>query len=126
MKNKIDIHFNWSTVAGSTEMHNEFKRQFTVTVPKHFKDAFVLPYDVGFVRAFTQPEICYQMGQQGCLDTLVIVPKATLWFDMKTGKAVLQPNQKAFIRTLKEIHGSDRGFKLSSIKQGLDIIKEFV
>lgn len=124
-KKEIDINFDWSSVAGSTEMHNEFKRQFTLTVPKHFKDAFVLPYDVGTVRALAEPENIYKMGQTGCLDTIVITPKATLWFDMKTGKARLQPNQKAFINTLLNIHGEHRGFKINSIAEGLKIIGFF-
>ena len=124
-RKKIDIDFDWSTIEGSTENHNEFKRQFTVCVPKEFINSMVLPYDVAFVRTYSQPEICFHVGQKGVLDTIVEIPNASLFFDMKTGKAKLSPLQKNFVKMMKEIKGVDVAFKITSVRQGLNIIRGF-
>lgn len=125
MRKEIDINFNWSTVQGSTENHNKFKKQFIKVVNKTFLKSMVIPYDIGFVRAYSQPEICYKIGQDGVLDTIVIIPNHVLFFDMKTGNARLSTLQKAFIKQVKLINGVDKAFKINSIKEGLDIIKGF-
>jgi len=118
--------FNYATVAGSTEMHNQFKKEFTIYVSKMIPQALVLPYDVAFVRAYSEPEKVFQVGQKGVLDTIVILPKATLWFDMKTGGARLQKNQMAFCERIFHIHGERRGFKITSVEDGIDIIEQFL
>jgi len=123
--NNIDITFDYSTVKGSTELHEKFKKDFIKVCAKVCPDVMVIPYDVGFYRAYSQPDIIVRCGQKGVLDTVIITPKATLWFDMKTGKNTLQENQKNFIKRLKEIKGEIRGFKINSIKQGLDLIQDF-
>lgn len=85
-----------------------------------------LTYDVGFFRAWSNPDIPVRCGQIGALDIIVMIPKGVLWFDTKTGKARLSPEQKNFVAQLKEVHGEDRGFKITSIQQGIDIIQGFI
>ena len=121
----IDIHFDYSKIKGSTTMHNKFKNEFMVSVAKEFPDVMVLPYDVAFVRAYSEPERCFQVGQKGVLDTVVLGKNWYLFLDMKTGCATLQANQKDFVKRLACINlGSPRGFKINTVFQGLELIRK--
>lgn len=122
---RINISHDYSKERGSTELHQRFKKEFTISVSKEFDSAMVIPYDIGFVRAYSNPDICYKIGQDGVLDTIVVTPKATLWFDMKTGMATLSKEQRAFKERIFQIHGEHRAFKISSVEQGLKIIRFF-
>lgn len=124
MKTPIDIYFDYSKVKGSTELHNKFKREFTICASKEFPDISVIPYDVAFVRAYSQPEICFQMGQKGVLDLIVFGNGWYLLLDTKTGRNNLQTNQKDYRDRIKEINqGVDKAFKINSIIQGLELIR---
>jgi len=120
---RINIYFDYSTARGSTEQHNKFKKEFMICCSYQFPDITVIPYDVGFVRAYNQPEICYRVGQEGVPDTIVFGKDFYLFFDMKTGKNRLQENQIDFKNRIKDINkGIDRVFKLTSVIQGLEVI----
>lgn len=124
MKKEIDIYFDYSKVKGSTELHNKFKSDFMICVSRRFNDVTVIPYDVGFYRAWSNPDIPVRCGQVGVADTIVFGDKWYLFFDMKTGHATLQANQKGFKARIKEINnGVDRVFKINSIAQGLTLIR---
>lgn len=121
----IDLNFDYSKVKGSTELHNEFKKYFKLSVSQNFPNAIVLDYDVAKVRAISQPEIIYQVGNKGVLDTIVLLKNIYIFFDMKTGKNKLQKNQIYFKERIYEINKDERAFKINSIREGLDIIKRF-
>jgi len=119
----INIDFDYSKVKGSTELHNKFKKEFIITVPQHYPNVMVLPYDVAFVRAYSQPEICFQVGQPGVPDTIVLGCGWYLLLDMKTGRATLQQNQRNFQARIFEINlGFGRVFKINSVRAGLRLI----
>lgn len=121
----IDIDFDYSKVKGSTQMHNKFKQEFILTVPKFYPDVVVIPYDVSKVRAMSQPDIIYQVGQVGVPDTIVFGNSWYLLLDMKTGKATLQPNQKRFKKRIADVNkGIERVFKVKSVRQCLNLIRE--
>ena len=119
----IDTYFDYSKVAGSTEMHNKFKKEFMISVSEKFSDVMVIPYDVGFFRAYSQPDIVVRCGQEGVPDTIVLGCGWYLLLDMKTGKAKFQANQKAIKARIAEINkGRERVFKITSVHQGLCLV----
>lgn len=119
----IDVDFDYSKVKGSTELHNKFKKEFMIKVSELLPNVIILPYDVAFVRAYSEPDVCYQVGQPGVPDTLVLAARDYYLFDMKTGRARLTSKQKAFANRVKEISGKDRVFKLNTVRRGIEIIK---
>ena len=124
MTKKINIHFDYSKVKGSTELHNKFKKEFMIVVGRQFEFVSIIPYDVAFVRAYSEPEICFQMGVKGVLDTIVFGNGWYLLLDMKTGNSTLQENQKHYQKRIRHINnGVDRAFKINSINEGLDLIR---
>lgn len=121
---EIDIHFDYSKVKGSTELHNKFQAEFTVSAYRKFNNIIVIPYYVGFVRAYREPDICFKAGAEGIPDTIVFGDGFYLLLDMKTGKATLQKNQLAYRERFKEINlGKDRVFKINSVYEGLLLIE---
>ncbi len=119
----IDVNFDYSKVKGSTPLHNKFKKEFMIKCAQAFYNIVVIPYDVGFVRSYSQPEICYRVGQEGVPDTIVLGKGWYLLLDMKTGKATLQKNQKAFQQRILEVNeGFHRVYKINSVAQGLQLI----
>lgn len=127
MQKPIDINFDYSKVKGSVEMHNKFKKEFMVAVSKKFPDVMVIPYDVLVARAFINPDIIVRAGQAGTLDTIILGNKSYLFFDMKTGSAVMQKNQINFQTRIREINlGNDRAFKITSISQGFELIGQLL
>lgn len=126
MGKEINIDFDYSSVRGSTELHNKFKKEFMISCSWKYENVMILPYDVGFFRAWSNPDVPVRCGKEGVFDTIVIIPNHTLWFDMKTGKATLQQNQKNFKNRLKQIKGYDVAFKVSSVREALNIIEEFM
>lgn len=121
----IDINFNYSKIEGSTTLHNKFKKEFREAASASFDKIIVLPYDVAKVRALSEPERIYQMGQIGVPDTLVLLPNIYLFFDQKTGKARLSKLQNNFKMRVTFINQDQRVFAINSIKQGLDIIRKY-
>lgn len=119
----IDINFDYSKVKGSTELHNKFKKEFMIYVSKEFHGVAILPYDVAFVRAYSQPEVCYQMGQVGVPDTIIFGEGWYRFADMKTGQAKLSHGQVAFRSRMAVINGKTVVYKINSVKQGLDLIR---
>ena len=123
-RKEIDIHFDYSKVKGSTELHNDFKRKFMVVCSRSFPDISIIPYDVGFFRAYSQPDIVVRCGQEGVPDTIVFGDGFYLLFDMKTGKNKLQENQVNYKNRIAEINkGKDKVFKVNTIFQGVELIK---
>lgn len=119
-----DIHFDYSKVKGSTELHNKFKKEFMISAAKEFFNIVVIPYDVSFVRAYSEPERCFQVGQTGVPDIIVFGNGFYYLLDTKTGKNNLQPNQKVFKTRIAGVNkGVDRVFKINSVSQGLEIIR---
>jgi len=123
-KTKINpIDFDYSKVRGSTEMHNKFKKEFMIYCSRKFPDVMVIPYDVGFYRAYSQPDIIVRCGQDGVPDTIVLGCGWYLLLDMKTGKNKFQENQKAIKARIAEINkGRERVFKIKSSLEGICLI----
>lgn len=117
------IDYDYSKVKGNTTLHNQFKKEFEIYACKEFDKIMVIPYDVGFVRAYSNPEIAYKMGMEGVLDTIVLTEKGVIFFDMKTGKARLQKNQMNFCIAVRNILGGHRAFKISSCLEGIQLIQ---
>lgn len=119
----IDINFDYSKVFGSTELHNKFKKEFIIECSRRFPSVTIIPYDVGFFRAWSNPDIPVRCGQVGVPDTIVFGNGWYLLFDIKTGKAVFQKNQQAFKDRIAIINnGRERVFKIKSVNDGLCII----
>lgn len=119
----IDVNFDYSKVRGSTEMHNKFKKEFLISASKKYPDVMVIPYDVGFFRAYSQPDIIVRCGQEGVPDTIVFGCGWYLLLDMKTGKAKFQKNQIACKNRIAQINkGRERVFKITTVNQGLCLI----
>jgi len=120
----IDIDFDYSKVEGSTELHNEFKSKFMVSVGEYFPLVTIIPYDVAFVRAMSQPEVMFQVGRKGVPDTIAFGCGWYEFFDMKTGSARLTKKQRDFQTQIRaNNNGRDRVHKLTTIREGLEIIK---
>jgi hypothetical protein len=120
----INIHFDYSKVEGSTELHNKFKKEFMISVAKEFFDVVVIPYDVSFVRAYSEPERCFQVGQAGVPDIIVLGNGFYFLLDTKTGKNNLRPNQKVFKTRIAGVNkGVERVYKINSVSEGLEIIR---
>lgn len=119
----IDINHDYSKHKGSTEAHNKLKKEFTIMVSRTFDDVVVIPYDVGFFRAWSNPDIPVRCGLEGVPDLIVFGRGWYLMFDAKTGKNKFQDNQKAFAGRLREINKKHVVYKLTTIKRGLEIIK---
>lgn len=117
------IDFDYSKVKGSATLHNQFKKEFEIYVPQHIDNVMVIPYDVAFVRAYSEPEKCFMMGMEGVLDTIVITPDKTFFFDLKTGNAKLSKKQLDFCIAIKRIYGEPRAFKINSCIQGIQLIE---
>lgn len=95
-----------------------------ICVSKKFNNAIVLPYDVGFFRAYSQPEIIVRCGQAGVPDTIVLGCGWYLLLDMKTGKNKFQKNQVDFKERVAQVNnGRQRVFKISTVNQGLCLIE---
>lgn len=110
---------------GSTQEHQNLVKEFTKAVCKEFPDVMILPYTVGMFRDFDSAERIIQAGEKGVLDTVILGNGWYLWFDGKTGHAVFKKEQKAFVARLKEINnGTDHGYKLTSVEQGLNVIRK--
>lgn len=110
--------------SGSTAAHQELIKKFQLEVPKQFPDVMVLPYTNGMFRAWDDPERVIHAGQKGVTDILVLGCGFYLWFDGKTGKAKFTKEQKAFADRIKEINkGTEHVYKLSSVEEGLRVIK---
>ena len=125
MKNKIDINFDYSKVRGSTELHNKFKREFMICASRAFPNVSIIPYDVGFYRAWSDPDVPVRCGQEGVPDTIIFGCGWYLLVDQKTGKATLQDNQKMYKRRIAEINnGVEKVFKINSVFEGLQLIRE--
>lgn len=120
------IDHDYSKEAGSTTLHNQFKKEFEIYVPQHFVNVMVIPYDVGFVRAYSEPEKAYMMGMEGVLDTIVVLPQATFFFDVKTGGNKLTKKQLDFCIAIKKIYGSNRAFKINSCSQGIALMQSIL
>jgi len=119
----INCTKDYSKVKGSTELHNKLKKEFMIMVSRTFDDAFAITYDVGFFRAWSNPEIPVRCGVVGVPDIIVFVQTEYVLFDAKTGKAVFSTEQKSFAKTIKEIAGEHRVYKLTTINRGLEIIE---
>ena len=119
----IDINFDYSKVRGSTELHNKLKKEFMIMVNRTFPNVRIIPYDVGFFRAWSNPDIPVRCGQEGVPDLIVFGKGWYLFFDAKTGKNKFQENQIAWARQMQEINGEHKVFKLSTIARGLEIIE---
>ena len=123
-KDLINIDFDYSKVKGSTELHNKFKKELMISIAKAFFDTVVIPYDVAFVRAYSQPEKCFRVGQEGVPDIIVLGNGFYYLLDTKTGKNKLQKNQKDFKVRIAGINkGVERVFKINSVREGLDLIR---
>lgn len=120
----IDINFDYSKAKGSTQLHEKLKKEFVIMVARTFSNAIVIPYDVGFYRAWKEPEKPVRCGLAGVPDLICFLPNSYLLFDAKTGKNKFQENQKLFALQLKNLTGREKVFKLSTIKHGLEIIEK--
>lgn len=121
----ININFDYSKVRGSTELHNKLKKEFTVMVSRMFPNVIIIPYDVGQFRAFSNPDAIVRCGQYGVPDLIVLGKNYYLFFDAKTGRNSFQKNQKAFAARVEAVNEDKRVFKLSTIKNGLEIIEKY-
>jgi len=119
----IDINFDYSKVRGSTELHNKLKKEFMIMVSRKFPELIIIPYDVGFHRAWSNPEVPVRVGQEGVPDLIVFINNTYIMFDAKTGKNKFQANQDHFAGRLFELTGEKKVYKLSVISDGLDIIE---
>lgn len=119
------IDFDYSKVKGSTELHNKFKNEFMIYASKEFSHIMIIPYDVGFFRAWSNPDIPVRCGMDGVPDTIIFGLTWYLLFDMKTGKARFQQNQKDFQERIRVINGGKhRVFKINSCLEGIKIIRQ--
>ena len=110
---------------GSTQAHQDLVKAFMKAVCAEFSDITVLPYTVGMFRDFDSAERIIHAGVKGVPDILILGCGFYLWFDAKTGKAKFTPEQSAFKKRMSEINkGTEHVYKLTSIEQGLNIIKE--
>lgn len=110
---------------GSTQAHQNLVKSFPVAACKEFEDIVVIPYTVGMFRDFELAERIIHAGLKGVPDLLVLGCGYYLFFDGKTGKARFTKEQTAFKERLKIINkGTDHVYKLTSIEQGLNIIRE--
>jgi hypothetical protein len=122
MPKEINIDFDYSKVRGSTELHEKFKKEVMVVVPKKFEDVIVIPYDVGFFRAWSDPDIPVRCGMVGVPDLIALGKDFYYLFDTKTGKNELSKEQKNFREIIYDINGKHRVHKLNTIRQALEII----
>lgn len=112
-----------STQKGSTALHQKLVKDFQLEVPKHFSDLIVITYTVGMFRDFELAERIIRAGVAGVPDLIVFGPSLYVFFDAKTGNAVFSKEQKNWKRVMKEINGAERVFKLTSVAQGIEILK---
>ena len=107
-----------------TVAHQNLVKQFTVKVAVTFPELIVLPYTVGMFRAFDDPNRIVRAGLKGVFDMIVLGCGWYLFFDAKTGKAVLTKEQRAFKNRVTDLNGGQvHAYKLGSVAMGMDIIK---
>lgn len=106
-----------------TKEHQALLKKFIVAVSKEFPNAIVLTYTNGMFRAWDDPERIIKAGMKGVLDCFVLLKNDWIFFDSKTGKARFTNEQKAFIARCEQVQERPSAFKLSSIEQGLEIIR---
>lgn len=108
----------------NTKAHQELLKKFFVAVSVNFPDAIILSYTNGMFRAFDNPDRIVKAGTKGVLDCFILLKNDWLFFDSKTGKARFTPEQKAFISRCEQVQGRTSAFKLTSVEQGLNVIRE--
>jgi len=74
-------------------------------------------------RAFDNPDRIIRAGVKGVPDLMVLGRNFYLFFDAKTGNARFTKEQNNFKERLREIAGAELVYKLTSVEQGLAIIK---
>lgn len=110
---------------GSTAAHQNLLKTFTVAACREFDDIVIIPYTVGMFRDFELAERIIRAGVKGVPDTLVLMGGDYIFFDAKTGKARFTKEQLAFKERMKQVNrGKDRVYKLTSVEQGLNVIRE--
>lgn len=109
---------------GSTQAHQELGKAFFKAVSLHHADMLMIPYTVGMFRDFDSAERIIHAGQKGVPDWIVFGKGFYLFFDVKTGKARFTTEQNNFKLRISQINGgTDHVYKLTSVEQGLNIIK---
>lgn len=110
---------------GSTEDHQNLVKAFPKAACLEFSDIVVIPYTVGMFRDFDSAERIIHAGIKGVPDLLVLGCGFYLFFDAKTGKARFTKEQAAFKARIDSINkGTDHVYKLTSVEQGLNIIRK--
>lgn len=111
---------------GSTEAHQDLGKAFFKALSAQYPDLVMIPYTVGMFRDFDSAERIVRAGQKGVPDWIVFGNGWYRLLDAKTGKARFSTEQKEFAYRLNVLNSADMVFKLTSVEQGLEIIRNAI
>lgn len=109
---------------GSTFEHQNLLKAFNKAVSREFPNTLILPYTVGMFRDFDTASRIIHAGIKGVPDLIILGSGWYLILDAKTGHAKFSKEQLAFKKRILEINGKDLVHKLTSVEQGLLLIRQ--
>lgn len=112
---------------GSTQAHQDLGKALYKVVSSTYPDLVMIPYTVGMFRDFNTADRIIHSGIAGVPDWIIFGNGFYVFFDVKTGKATFSKEQRAFALRIKELNiGTDYVYKIKSVDQGLNILKNIV
>ena len=112
---------------GSTQAHQDLGKELYKAVSRTYPDLVMIPYTVGMFRDFHTADRIIHAGIAGVPDWLIFGCGFYVFFDVKTGNATFSKEQRAFSIRIKELNkGTDYMYKVKSVDQGLNILKNIV